>query len=126
MSLPGMNLYVMATQIIAKQDYTYFAFVSRALDARGVWVVTYAAGIALRDSIQAVSRTLYETLGLDLSRYYVMIYTDNPLIVVDQGTSGDQIEFEGARYQLESETDWRPQDGHSGVLAIRLNTAVTP
>ena len=124
--VPGLNLYATATRLIGKSSYTYFASTGRALDARGIWVSSFAAGVTLSDSIQAVSRTLYESLGLDLSRYYVMIYTDNPLIVVDQGTSGDQIEFEGERYQLESETDWRPQDGHSGVLAIRLNDTVTP
>ncbi len=125
-SLPGMNLYAMASSIIGKSVYTYFAPDSRVLDARGIWVSTEAVGVVLNDSIQAIPRELYESLGLDLSRYYVMIYTDNPLVVVDQGTSGGQIEFESERYQLESETDWSPIDGWRGVLAIRLNVSSPP
>jgi hypothetical protein len=82
--------------------------------------------VPLSDSIQAIDRNLYEKLGLELSRYYVMIYTDNPLLVVERGTSGDQIEFNGARYDLLSDTDWTPQDGWRGVLAVRLSATVAP
>lgn len=124
--LPGMNLYQMATQVIGKSAYTFFAEVSRTLDSRGAWVTSYAQGVPLADSIQAVSRSLYEKLGLELSKYYVMIYTDNPLLVVERDTSGDQIEFNGDRYQLLSESDWSPQDGWRGVLAVRLSATVPP
>ena len=124
--IPGMNLYQMATRLIGKSDYTYFAEASRAQDARGIWVTTFAAGVSLTDSIQAVPRTLYVALGLDLAKYYIMIYTDNPLLVVERGTSGDQIEFNSKRYQLLSETDWTFVDSWKGVLAVRLNATVTP
>ena len=89
-------------------------------------VTTYAVGVPLTDSIQAVPRTLYVALGLDLDRYYITIYTDNPLLVVERDESGDQIEFEGDRYQLLSNTDWSPIDGWQGVLAVRLNATVPP
>lgn len=123
---PGMNLYSIATRVIRKSAYAYFSATSRVLDARGIWVATHAAGVPLFDSIQAIERNLYEKLGLDLSKYYVMIYTDNPLLVVERGTSGDQIEYNGGRYQLLSETDWKPQDDWAGVLAVRLNATVPP
>ena len=56
-----------------------------------------------------------------------MIYTDNPLVlVVERDTSGGQMEFNGARYQLLSETDWTPQDSWKGVLAVRLSDTVPP
>ena len=55
-----------------------------------------------------------------------MIYTDNPLLVVERDESGDQIEFEGARYQLLSNNDWKSIDGWEGVLAVRLNATVPP
>ncbi len=124
--IPGMNLYQTATKLIGKSSYIYFEESSRAMDDRGIWVSSYEDGVALTDSIQAVSRNLYEKLGLDLSKYYVMVYTDNPLLVVERGTSGDQIEFNGDRYQLLSETDWSPQDGWRGVLAVRLDATVPP
>lgn len=124
--IPGFNLYAMATRLIGKSTYTFFAETSRVSDDRGILVSTFAAGVPLRDSIQAVDRSLFEKLGLDLDRYYIKIYTDNPLLVVERDTAGDQIEFNGARYQLLSNTDWTPQDGWSGVLAIRLNATVPP
>lgn len=121
-----MNLYQIAGRLIGGSDYTFFAEASRALDGRGIWVTTYAAGVPLNDSIQAVDRSLYQALGLDLSRYYINIYTDNLLLTVERDTSGDQIEFEDDRYQLLSETDWRPVDGWRDVLAVRLNATVPP
>ncbi len=126
MTIPGFNLYAMATRLIGKEEYTHFAEAARTTDDRGIQTTTFAAGVTLFDSIQPVPRTLYESLGLDLSRYYVMIYTDNPLLVVERGTGGDQIEYQSERYQLLSNTDWRPQDGWRGVLAIRLNATVSP
>lgn len=123
---PGMNLYQIASRVIGKSAYTFFAATPRTADARGIWVTTYAVGVPLTDSIQAVSRSLYEKLGLELSKYYIMIYTDNPLLVVERDTSGDQIEFNSERYQLLSETDWSSQDGWRGVLAVRLAATVPP
>ncbi len=124
--IPGFNLYQMATRLIARSPFTFFGEASRALDDRGIWVVTYAAGVALLASIQAIDRALYESLGLDLDRYYIKIYSDHPLLVTERGTSGDQIEFQGERYQLLSNTDWSPIDGWEGVLAVRLNATVPP
>ncbi len=125
MNLPGMNIYAMATRVIGKSEYTYFA-ASRVLDDRGIWVDTFAVGVALRDSIQALPRDLYSALGLDLSRYYVMIFTDNPLLVVERDSSGDQVEFNGDRFQLLSDTDWNPIDSWREVLAVRLPATVSP
>ncbi len=125
MGIPGMNLYAMARTVIGGSSYTWYAVTGRVNDASGEWITTYAAGIGLVDSIQAIDRSLYEKLGLELSKYYIMIYTDNPLLVVERDSSGDQIEFNGERFQLLSNTDWKPQDGWEGVLAVR-QTPTTP
>ncbi len=126
MVFPGGNLYAMATRLIGKSSYTYFAFVSRVLDDRGVWNSTYAAGTSLADSIQPIPRELYESMGLDLDRYYLMVHTDNDLLVLDRGRGADQIEYQSDRYELLSDNDWMPQDGWRGVLAVRLNATIPP
>jgi len=126
MSVPGSNLYKTATQIISKSNYTLFNDVSRTLDARGIWVTSYGAGIPLRDSIQAIPRSIYAQIGLDFDKYYIMIYTDNPLLVVERGTSGDQIVFNNSRFQLLDNTDWVPMDGWSGVVAVLLQPETSP
>lgn len=124
MSLPGINVYALATRLIGKQDYIYYKQLTRDLDDRGIYISTYAAGVPLKDSIQPVKRILYSQMGLDRDRYYIFIYTESPLLVVERGTSGDQIEFNGARFELQSNTDWIPQDHWEGVLAVRLEQEV--
>lgn len=122
--IPGMNVYKMASEILGRTDYVYFAADGRALDDRGIWAPTFAAGVPLKDSIQPLKRSLYSKMGLDFDKYYISIVTDSSLLVVERGTSGGQIEYQGDRYQLLSNTDWAPIDGWSRVLAIRLNAVV--
>ncbi len=126
MSFRGGNLYGLAKRLVGTQDYQFFRATGRVLDDRGLWVTSFAEGVQLSDTIQAIERRLYQNLGLELDRYYIMIYTDNPLLVVERDISGDQIEFNGERYQLLSDTDWRPQDGWRGVLAVRQLVTGTP
>ncbi len=126
MPIPGANIYNQATQIISKSTYTYYAFLGRVIDDRGIQVSNYAPGVALADSIQAVSRSLYEDLGLDWQKVYINIFTNNALMVLDRDVSGDQIEFNTARYELLSSTDWNPQDGWRQVLAVRLADEISP
>jgi len=124
-SVPSMNLYKIASKLIGKSEYEYFV-ASRTLDVRGMWVTTYDTAVTLNDSIQAVPRALYSQLGLDLDKYYIMIYTDNSLVSTDRDISGDQIEFNGERYQLQSPNDWNPISGWRGVLAVRQLVTGTP
>ncbi len=126
MNIPGVNVYALASQLIGKKAFIYFEFDTTTTDARGLDVTTYKTGVPLTDNIQPVPRRLYQQLGLDLDKYYIMIYTDNPLRVVERGTPGDQLEFNSQRFQLLDNTDWKPQDGWQGVMAVRLNTRVTP
>lgn len=123
--IPGFNIYATARRLIGGSPYRHFS-ASRTVDDRGIYVTTYSSGTDLVDSIQAVPRKNYTYLGLDLSKYYIIIYTDNPIFVLERGTSGDQIEFNGERYQLLSNTDWVPIDGWQSVMAIRLSDTVTP
>lgn len=126
MPIPGQNLYQQATQLIAKQAYTYYATTGRATDERGLQQTTYATGVDRFDSIQAVKRELYAELGLDWQKFYVHIFTSDTLAVVERDGSGDQIEYNGERYQCLSSTDWGFQDGWHEVLAVRLITEVAP
>lgn len=126
-SVPGLNLYKLATKVIKPQAFTWFEFDSRTEDSRGFDITAYKDGVPKTASIQAVPRNLFQSIGLDFQKYYVMLYTDDPdLNVVDRDTSGDQIEFNGQCYQLLSNTDWNPQDNWEGVLAVRLANEVSP
>lgn len=41
---------------------------------------------------------------------------------VQRDTSGDQIAWDGSRWQLISKTDWRAQDGWIQVLCVRIGS----
>lgn len=126
MPIPGTNLYNQATQLITKQPYTYYQFTGRVSDDRGRQQAAYAAGVDFSDSIQAVARELYVELGLDWQKYYVKIFTNQDIFVVERDISGDQIAFNSDRYQLLASTDWRPQDGWREIIAARLVTETSP
>ena len=119
MGIPGMNLYAMATSLIGKQDYKFFSFIDNTTDDRGIDVPAFDPAVDLRDSIQAIPRSLFQSLGLDYQRSYIMIYTDNPLITVERNRPGDQISIGTDRFQLLSTNDWTSIDGWQGVLAVR-------
>lgn len=118
--IPGANLLSMATRIIATQAFDYYAFVSRTPNAIGQDVATYATPQTLMGSIQPVSRSLYQTYGLDFDRYYLTFYVSENVIDVTRDISGDQMVFNGNPYQCVQKTDWFPQDGWTAVLCVQI------
>lgn len=118
--IPGANLLKMALTIIAKQNILYYAYSGRTLNNVGQDVTTYAPPRLIGGSFQAVPRALYQQLGLDFQKEYYIFYTLENLLDVGRDVSGDQLAFDGQRYQCESNTDWFPMDGWKGVLCIRL------
>jgi E217 collar protein gp28 len=123
MSIPGGNLLKVALGIIAKQTVSYYQFISRAASAKGQWVATYADPVNLVGSFQPVPRKLYEQYGLDFSKSYFTFYTSNNILSTQRDVSGDQLAFNGVRYQCESNNDWFPIDGWKGVLCVQTVSA---
>lgn len=121
--IPGQNILNMALTVIAKQQITYYQFVSRTPNIIGQDVTTYAAPVTLVGSWQPVPRKLYITYGLDLQKDYFTFYTSNNLLDITRDVSGDQISFMGRRYQVESDNDWFQLDGWKGVLCVDLGQA---
>lgn len=118
--IPGMNLLNLALTVIAPATVTYYAYTSRALNAAGVYITTFAAGVDIVGSVQPVPRQLYADMGLDYTRNYVMLYADTPIGDVTRDRTGDQIGFNGKRWQVESANDWQAIDGWSGVLCVEV------
>jgi len=112
--------------LVGGSIYTYFQNTGTTTNARGLRVTTFAAGVDRNDSVQPVPVELYEKLGLDLSRRYIVIYTSSTLTPVSRDGGGDEIGFEGNRYQIQSDTDWSPIDGWKGTLAVLLQPSVAP
>lgn len=121
--IPGANILNMALQIIAKQTVQYYAFVSRALNAVGQDIATYAAVQNIVGSWQPVPREVYVLYGLDLQKDYFTFYTSNNVLDVTRDVSGDQIAYRGRRYQVESNNDWYQLDGWKGILCVGLGAS---
>lgn len=120
MSVPGINLLGLAMTAIGQQTPTVYKFVSRATNAAGIDVPTYAAGVPVSGSLQAVPTRDYERLGLNWDETYVMFYTPYQLITVARDGSGDRLVYGGLHYVCESMTDWQQQDGWNAVLAVNV------
>lgn len=118
--IPGQNILNMAFTMIAKQTVTYYKFISRSPNSVGQDVTVYAAPVAMTGSFQAVPRKMYRELGLDLQKGYSTFYTSNNLLDIARDVSGDQIAFNGRRFQVQSNNDWFAQDGWKGVLCVDL------
>ena len=121
MNIPGSNLLTQAFRLIAQQTVMYFQFLSRAQNAVGQDITTYAAPVPILGSFQPVPKQMYEKYGLDLAKTYATFYTPTNALSVNRDISGDQIVFNGGTYQCESENDWFAIDGWTGVLCVLQN-----
>jgi hypothetical protein len=120
MTTPGSNLLKQALTVINPQFITYYKAASRTVNTIGQYVTTYASGLLVRGSFQAVPRRLYMAYGLDLQKSYYTFYTLNDMIDVVRDVSNDQLVYNGLRYQVESNNDWFAQDGWKGVLCCYI------
>lgn len=118
--IPGANVLNMALSVIAKQSITYFRATGRSLNNVGQDVTTYASPTIILGSFQPVPKRLYQAYGLDLQKTYFTFYASADLIDIQRDVSGDQIAFNGLRYQCESSNDWFNIDGWKGVLCVLI------
>lgn len=121
--IPGQNLLNMCLTLIAKQSVTYYRFLSRTANSVGQDITTYASPVTIYGSFQAVPRNLYMQLGLDLQKDYSTFYTSNDVLDITRDVSGDQLVYDGRRYQVESNNDWFTQDGWKGILVVDLGAS---
>lgn len=122
--IPGQNLLNMAFRVIASTPVIYYHFLGRTQNSVGQDVSQYATGRAIYGSFQPVPRALYMQYGLDLQKEYWMFYTSNNVYDVARGIAGDQIGFNGQRFQLESNNDWYDIDGWKGGIFIHVGQDV--
>lgn len=118
--IPGQNLLNMAFRIIVEQSLVYYHYLGRTQNSVGQDISQYSDGIKIVGSFQPIQRQLYMSLGLDLQKDYWNFYTSNNLQDVERMIAGDQIAFNGNRYQCESDTDWFQIDGWKGTLFVHI------
>lgn len=118
MSVPGLNLLSIAGGVIALQAVQWERFVSREIDARGVWVNRYADPVTIRGSWQPVDARTIKELGFDVSKVYRNFYTSHPIDNVRRDAAPDLIHHAGWVYEVVSVTDWYGQDGWRTVMCV--------
>lgn len=122
--IPGMNLLGKALSVIAPQSVRYFKDAGRTTTATGRNVTAFEPGVDITNgSLQSVPRARYESMGLDYSRSYRSWFVPRNVIGVERDQSGDEFEFDGRRYKVESVTPWFVQDGWNEVLGIDIGAA---
>ena len=122
-SIPGINLLQVAQTVIAKQTFTYYAYLGRTDTDIGTLVTSYAPGVVLTDSIQPIPKALMREMGLSMERTHIMLYTSTNVQTIIRGTSSDIIEFAGRRYQALESNDWVAIDGWEGLIFVDIGSS---
>lgn len=118
MLVPGANLLNIALGAIGAQTVGYHAWQSRAPDAKGKFVDTFAERVEIPGSLQPVSRERMQLLGLDASKSYAILYAAGRAQPVSRDRGADQFDYAGRLYAATGKTDWTAQDGWNGVLLV--------
>lgn len=118
--IPGINLFAVASGLIANDSVTWQAFSSRARNALGNWVNTYAAPEIIKGSVQPIEASEYQALGLDMSKRYVTLFTSHNVQHVKRESGPDRFEWNGARWEAQGGDDWYNQDGWREVRLVYI------
>lgn len=122
--IPGSNLLAQALTVITPSECLLYSQTGRTLNSIGQWVSTYADPVAVLASVQAVPRSVYKMMGLDWQKSYVQFYSVDLIQDLARDRSGDMLEWNGRRYEIQSKNDWRPMDGWSGIVGVDVGEAV--
>lgn len=120
MTIPGSNLLNAALSVIAKQTFTYHKFKSRTTNEVGQDVSEYCPPVTIQGSVQPLPRNLYQAYGFDLQQNYVNFYASRRFLDVTRDVSGDQIVFQGRKYQCLSTTPWFGIDNWDQILCVQI------
>jgi len=115
-----MNIHALASSVLPSQSIAVETYASRALNDLREWATTYSVPVTIIVNVQAVPKSVYEHLGLDLQKTYINIYTDYDIQDLKRSSTPDKITFNGDTYQAESSTDWKAVAGYKAILAVKI------
>ncbi len=114
------NVLGAAQTVIRKQPFIYRRHTGRAANSAGLYIDTYAADENRTASVQPVSRSLYEKMGLDFEKSYISILDTESIFDIGRDASGDRIVFNGQVYKVNGKTDWETSAGWNRVVCVRI------
>jgi len=121
--IPGANLLNIALGVLGWQSVTYYRDIGRETTDTGRDVTKYCTLDTTGCSVQPLSGNRVAEKGLDTQKNYVTWYVQADVIGAGRDISGDMIEYEGIRYQCQSETDWFMQDGWKEIVCVKVGDA---
>lgn len=116
--IPGVNLLGLALGVIGGQLVRWHHANGRSENELGQWVTAYDAPVDVIGSWQAVDRTRYTAMGLDLAKTYATFYASVAIEGIQREASPDLLDFNGRRHEVANLLDWSAQDGWRGVLVV--------
>jgi len=114
------NILSKALSILPQQGFQWVKFNGRTTNDIGIDVPSYDNAVDLSGSVQSVDRSLYQKMGLDWKRIYIIIYSLTDIIGIERDSSGDKVIYAGKTFQVLSENDWIPMNDWSGVLCVEI------
>ncbi len=121
MAVPGSNLLTTALGLICPEPIQFYQFTGFATNAIGYDVRTYAAPTTVMASVQAVDRTQYSEAGLDFNKRHIAVWASQDIDDLYRGRAGDQIGWQGVRWEVLSESEWHPIDGWNNLIAVQVD-----
>lgn len=113
------NLLKAALRIIPKQTFIWRKFTGFSVDSQGLRINQYAEGVEVIGSVQAMDRDMYDQLGLDREKEYLVAYGPVDIKGVSGQNAPDLIEFGGNVYKVVRNYPWYFYDGWSGVVIVK-------
>ena len=118
--IPGANILGAALRVIQPQTIQYRAFLTRAENAAGETVATFADAVDIQGSMQPVDKKLYQELGLNLSKNYWTLWVFGPIQPTARDRDGDIILFAGLTCQCESDRNWSAVGEFRKILCVEV------
>ena len=118
----GFNVLATAQTVIRKQIVSYIQYAGRTKNAIGNYVSSYEVAVDMEVSVQPVSRSLYQKMGLDFEKNYVSILSTSNIDSLARDESPDLIVIDNESFETVGKTDWDRSAGWVRVVCVSVNT----
>lgn len=119
----NINLLAATQSVIGRQKYQLKKWLGKTTNAAGFEIDEYAEPVDRSGSVQPVSRSKYEHMGLDFSKLYIKIFDVQLIDVLNRTENADQIIWQGGIYKAMPNMDWSKSGTWNSVLCVRVKDA---
>jgi hypothetical protein len=114
------NLLIEAHSLIPYESAVYFKWLKSEKNSNLLMKNEFAQGKKTKVKINAVKSGLVRELGLDYKKNHRMLYSVPKVSGLSRVNSGDQLEFEGKRWKVETQTGWFATAGWDSFVMVEI------